>query len=546
MDLTLSEMTGKALFVFRNNWKSRIFLLGVPLILSAFVHLWNPLGFPGLHPDEGHYIRRAMLILSGNGPQERTSDFDHPYDHPYFGQILLAGAYYIAGFPNSLHFDSSKIASVVLLYEIPRIFMGVLAVIDTFIIYCITSRQYNQRVAFMSSLLFSVMPFTWILRRIYLDNLLMPFLLSSIFFALYVNNLAGKSVCRSESRRSYLPIKDIKCFSVIISGIFFGIAIFTKIPVITMLPLVLFLVYKNTHSSKNLLVWIIPAILIPAIWPFYSLGIGHFADWLDGIIHQANRAAREGLVDSLHDFLVLDPVSSIVGVLGTIYAIVKRDIFILLWLIPFLIFSYAIGWIIYFHIILIFPAICIAAAVMMDRVMRKFGSSVIRNVLPLLVIGIVAVIGFASSLLLVVLAVNTNHFEAYAHVLKLISDSHRLNNDTNVGKGTTLLIGHWIYFLMPKYVLNENIDTTISSSKSPINFSKVSEKDFIKNIDERKIIVVENGKKNLVSAKIPLTVIYNKTSNPYANKLNFNQYPYTALENKYNFNFGNNIVIKTN
>jgi hypothetical protein len=71
----------------------RIFIL-IPLILSAYTHLWNPIGFPSIFVDEDHYMRRALQILVGIGPQEMESSVNqhHEYDHPYFGQIFLAHA----------------------------------------------------------------------------------------------------------------------------------------------------------------------------------------------------------------------------------------------------------------------------------------------------------------------------------------------------------------------------------------------------------------------------------------------------------------------
>ncbi|MGB7675452.1 MAG: hypothetical protein WBL54_02895, partial [Nitrososphaeraceae archaeon] len=69
-----------------------ILFLSIPLILSAFTHLWNPLGFPSVHIDEAHYMRRAMLVLDSSGPQESAnSGYPRTYDHPYFGQLFLAG-----------------------------------------------------------------------------------------------------------------------------------------------------------------------------------------------------------------------------------------------------------------------------------------------------------------------------------------------------------------------------------------------------------------------------------------------------------------------
>ena len=49
---------------------NRLILLSIPLVLSFFVHLWNPLGFPSPDFDEGIYMRRAMHVIEGQGPQE--------------------------------------------------------------------------------------------------------------------------------------------------------------------------------------------------------------------------------------------------------------------------------------------------------------------------------------------------------------------------------------------------------------------------------------------------------------------------------------------
>ena len=161
-----------------------ILFLSIPLILSAFTHLWNPLGFPSVHIDEAHYMRRAMLVLDGSGPQESAnSGYPRTYDHPYFGQLFLAGLLGAVGYPNSLH-PTPDVQSIEMLHLVPRVIMGILAVVDTFLIYKISERRYNKNVALIASVLFAVMPMTWILRRIYLDTLLMPLLLSSILFAI--------------------------------------------------------------------------------------------------------------------------------------------------------------------------------------------------------------------------------------------------------------------------------------------------------------------------------------------------------------------------
>ncbi len=72
-----------------------------------------------------------------------------------------------------------------MLYLVPRVLMGILAVVDTFLVYKIAETRYNRKVAFISATLFAVMPSTWFLRRIYLDSIALPFILLSILFAVY-------------------------------------------------------------------------------------------------------------------------------------------------------------------------------------------------------------------------------------------------------------------------------------------------------------------------------------------------------------------------
>ena len=60
-----------------------------------------------------------------------------------------------------------------MLYAVPRVIMGILAVIDTFLIYKISEIRYNRSVALIASILFAVMPLTWLTRRRYLDSIML-------------------------------------------------------------------------------------------------------------------------------------------------------------------------------------------------------------------------------------------------------------------------------------------------------------------------------------------------------------------------------------
>ena len=144
---------------------SSLFIL--VLVLTAYTHLWNPIGFPRPYYDEGIYMRRAMHVLETGSPQEDRTF----YDHPYFGQLLLAGIFWLIGYPSSIKPSISDSHSIEALYIFPRILIGLLAVVDTLLIFKISERRYNRNVAFIASILFAVTPISWLLRWILLDSI---------------------------------------------------------------------------------------------------------------------------------------------------------------------------------------------------------------------------------------------------------------------------------------------------------------------------------------------------------------------------------------
>ena len=242
------------------------FLILIPLVLSAYTHLWNITGFPSVHIDESHYMRRAMLVINGMGPQESASiGYPRTYDHPYFGQLFLGGILKLIGYPN-LYFSEINVQSIEILHLIPRLVIGILSVLDTYLVYKITEVRYSRNVAFIAAILFAVMPMTWTLRRVFLDTLLLPFLLSSILLVLY----AGMS-----GKKGDLPLKKInKNVLIFVSGLLLGLAIYTKVPTFTFIPLVGSIVYFSSRKWRQLILWLAPVFLIPLLWPLYAVSMG--------------------------------------------------------------------------------------------------------------------------------------------------------------------------------------------------------------------------------------------------------------------------------
>src|SRR6266487_3043969 len=180
---------------------------------------------------------------------------------------------------------------------------------------------------------------------------------------------------RRNKNNNTTTITNKNILLVLLSGIFLGLAIFTKVPVVALIPLVGFLIYTNNSNSsssmnrilKTLGLLFIPVILIPLIWPAYSVSIGQFNLWWQGVVHQTDRTVNlidtdinGSLLRSVGVFYQIDPVLLILGIAGLIFAgAIKRDFLILLWVIPFTIFFVAIGFAQYFYVIPILPAFCI-------------------------------------------------------------------------------------------------------------------------------------------------------------------------------------------
>ena len=456
-------------------------IIAIPLIISAFTHLFNPGGFPCLHADEAKYVRRALHILVGLGPQDPSSRFDHgqgstsSYDHPHFGQIFLAGMFKIIGYPSSLH-PSASVQSIETLYTVPRFLMGMLAVLDTFLIYKIVERRYNTRTgAFIASILFAVMPITWLMRRIYLDSLLMPFVLSSILLAIYLRR--NNDIIISDDVNGSITIKNISINNVfaknkeiiltVVSGILLGLAIYTKVPAITIIPVVGFLIFTNSRKWKMLGLWFIPVFIIPLLWPAYALSVGQFDEWLDGVLWQATEREISTGTDSSHSIsselktiFNMDPVLISLSLIGIVYAAIRRNYFILLWVVPFFIFSFMIHWVYYFHFILLLPLFCIASALLIkeipDIILKK--NNLYKKVVPFAAISVIGIFGLTTTVLLIVSNYSLPYFAVSSFIAQHSDDTlvAGTNNVTNKIVDDTTIISSPAFSWIFSYVFGKD------------------------------------------------------------------------------------------
>src|SRR5829696_7114876 len=432
--------------------------LAIPLVLVVYTHLWNPVGFPTIHPDEGYYIGRSIHVSDGSGPKEDAAR----YDHPYFGWLFLGSIFNLIGYPDSGNPRPGDSNSIEMVWLFPRVTMGILAIVDTFFIYKIAERRYNRNVAFIAAILFAVMPYTWLIRRVLIEPIQIPLLLTSILFALYSGtNTKTKTKTKAEQKSksreivnvrtgreeheelreregqrqgegygNYIGQKIMSNQNIILllsSGIFLGLTIFTKIPAITLIPLIGFIVFTNNKKSfKALGIWIIPVILIPLMWPIHALYAGELDEWHDGITRHITRNDKP-LLGAIDFFYKEDRVLLILGLASFVFvAVTKKDFIFLVWVLPFLALLYVVNYVSTFHLIPLIPAFCIGTAVMIKDVSDKITDNKIsaRRILPLTIVSIITILGLTITTSMIVKTMNSADFDVIALVTKYMPASN--------------------------------------------------------------------------------------------------------------------------
>jgi len=411
------------------------------LILAGFTHLWNPIGFPVPNEDESIYLGRAVNFLN----TLELTDNSIGYDHPYFGQIFLAAFLGITGYQD--FFSSPGHLNYEMIFLIPRIFMGILAIADTFLIFKIAELLYNRKVGFVAAILFAVTPTTWLTRWILLDSIQLPLILLSILFAVF--SFRGTREGSKNNSKNILLV--------LLSGTFLGLSIFTKIPAIMIVPLVGYLIFTNSKWNFKILgLWFIPVILIPLLWPAYSISVGEFNSWLNGIIKQAHRAPNP-LYFSITEFLMRDPLLLIVGSIGIILAVVKKDLFILLAVIPFLIFMYFVNYVVLHHLMWVVVILCISASRLFVDIL-----TFVKRYKPLLLlslggISLFFVFAFTSTIELVTRNETSQFFGAAALVDQYLEAKLITNNNNSPDSNKNIkVLGNTFFIWIQQYVFHND------------------------------------------------------------------------------------------
>ena len=504
----------------RQKYSVSILLVLIPLALSAYTHLWNPAGFPNLFYDEGVYMRRAMHVMEGLGPQEA-----YYYDHPFFGQIFLGSILMVVGYPQSLS-PSADLASIGLLYEVPRTLMGLLAIIDTFLIYKISERLYNRNVALFASVLFAVMPTAWFTRMILLDSILLPFLLSSILLALHTRTSKSDN---GDSRKNNYNNNIL----IVLSGILLGTAIFTKIPAFTIIPLIAFVIYRNNgRTLKVLVMWFIPVIAIPLLWPAQSLTVGTFSSWTSDVLWQINRE-NAGLPWIVFLLAITDPFIFVVGFAGLVYSFIRRDLFILLWMLPFMTFLGFMGYTNFFYWIPVLPALCIGAAKLILDMIEKT-RKITQRALTVAVLSSIVGFGLVSTTLLIVTDVTSAQLETAAYASRYLEGGG--GNEKNL-----TVISNPVYSWVLKYVFEK--DNIMSDYRDLLFFPIDTSRSGVLLIDDPRFNLDMRAENNQLLRELQHNTSSIANFEGKVTNFDLGLYPYTSMIENYE---GSEVTIRLN
>jgi 4-amino-4-deoxy-L-arabinose transferase-like glycosyltransferase len=294
-----------------------LFLYFIFLFLNVLIKSWNIFKNPVYTEDEGTYVSQATAIITHG----KLSYYTYWYDHAPIGWFVIA-------------IWQKLIRSLPFIFQNyideTRVFMVLCSSISLILIIkiCKQIEIRNWIICFISTIyIFSPLAITY-QRAIFLDNIMIMFVLASVYIILIANNY----------------------FYWVSSSILFAFAILTKETAIFFIPFIIFILFSKAYSENK--VWIITlwiTILIIVLSQYFTFALlkGEFfpsnsifgsqdkVSLIDTLLFQNNRSEQfwiEGssLRRSLsNSWLKYDPILVLMGtfsILGNIFLIKNRNI----------------------------------------------------------------------------------------------------------------------------------------------------------------------------------------------------------------------------
>jgi hypothetical protein len=229
-------------------------------------------------------------------------------------------------------------------------------------------------------------------------------------------------------------------------------------------------------------------LLIPAIYPGYAILQGEFDEWRKDISYQTDRIPV-GMLENFKSLFIFDPVLTVLGIAGMIFAAIKKDFLPLIWVVPFAIFLYLNDYSSVHFWIVTLPAFSIAAAILILDITKMMSrnikvtqipitsfysnnvfskiklsfylkSGLFFSILSVVPISLVIIFGVVSTVILITTTnLNSHYFEALAIISENLPGNVINNYNNNENKVTVIGFPQTlIYFWMPKYILDKDVD----------------------------------------------------------------------------------------
>jgi hypothetical protein len=211
------------------------------------------------------------------------------------------------------------------------------------------------------------------------------------------------------------------------------------------------------------------------MWPAHAISAGHMEFWLDDVIWQATERPESSLDNSLRDLLRIDPVLIVLGSVSLIYAALRKDSFILLWTIPFIIFFYFVGRVTYNYWVPLLPVFCIAGSLFIIEICRKITGGtrkLIGRVLPFVVISSIAIFGLIINVMLITADLTSAQIQAAAYVQYQLNNEKAMGNKNILTTSNVTVISGPNYSWIFKYVFKEDNILDNFRDRSPIDTDK--------------------------------------------------------------------------
>lgn len=256
-------------------WLARVTLshlaLAAALLVAVFFTGVNMLHYPQFESDEGTYMGSAWAMMT----EDKLSYYTYTYDHPPLGWLQIGVWSELTG-----GFDAFGMS-----VDSGRALMLIVTVVSTLLVFLITQRATGRvAAALFAAVLFAVSPLAVSLhRQVWLDNIATLWLLVSIYLLVSGRERLGR---------------------IVLSGVAFGLAFWSKEVFIAFAPGLLLLAWSAAHPTQrrfatalwgalaaaSVSLFVLMATLKNELLPPGVLGgSGEHVSMVDTYLHQASR-----------------------------------------------------------------------------------------------------------------------------------------------------------------------------------------------------------------------------------------------------------------